>query len=452
MPNGSRARAAMGNAPQSHVRIIGIAPGGDGIGVSVAEADRRGGDPAETQQAAIHIPFAAPGDVWDISRGPDDADLVVPAPDRQVHACPHFTVCGGCMAQHLPDETYADWKRQRVVSALAARGIEADVAPLSRIPTASRRRTVLTAERRGPSAPVTLGYFRRASHDLFDLEHCAILVPPLRHSVPALRKLCEALLPATAQRDARLRIATLSANEGLDVAVTGSPTERSAERDAALAELARENGFVRITVDGHEIAAFAKPTLSIDGVAVPTTASAFLQAAAPAERQMIDRVREIIGRAKSVVDLFSGAGTFAIALSDKGRVTAYDSDAAALAALDVAMRSTSGRKPVATVARDLFREPLSRRELGDFDAAVIDPPRAGGEAQARALAASEVPVVAAVSCNPVTFARDAALLIDGGFALKTVQPIDQFVFTQHVELVAAFERPKKRHARNRLRR
>jgi 23S rRNA (uracil1939-C5)-methyltransferase len=300
------------------------------------------------------------------------------------------------------------------------------------VPPGSRRRAVLTCKRAGEK--ITLGYHGRRSHALFDLEECPVLMPSIVAGLPGLRAI-GGLLPA-----GETRFTLLATPAGLDVSVEGKFRNRDAKAAAAIARIAAEHSFARITLAGETIVERASPVLQTSGIDVVPPPGAFVQAVAQTEDALANAVLERIGRPKRAADLFCGLGTFALAVARRSRVSAFDSDQAAIAALQMAVRHATGLKPVETRARDLFREPLSPRELAQFDGVVLDPPRAGAKAQCEALARSEVPGIVYVSCDPATLARDARTLVDAGYRLGQVVPIDQFLFSAHVELVAAFAR------------
>lgn len=398
--------------------IIALGAQGDGI--------------AETGQGPRYVPFALPGERMRVTQGALPVLVSAPSPDRTTPVCRHFGVCGGCVAQHLSPQRYADWKRANVVEAFRQRGLEPEIAPLVHVPPASRRRAVLTARRIG--SDIVLGYHRRASHDVFAMQECPVLVPDIVRQLPGLRALAAAL-PA---REARITV--LHTPAGLDIAIDG--TARGAALKAELALVASENRFARLTIDGETVVLRAKPELNLDGVALVPAPGAFLQAVRQAEDALVARVREAAGRSKRIADLFAGVGTFSFALARRARILAMDSDAHAIAALGEAARYAQGLKPIETCVRDLFRDPLSPRELEGFDAVVFDPPRAGAKAQAEALAKSRVPTVIAVSCNPATLARDARALVDGGYRIDGIVPIDQFLYSAHVEVVAVLRRAR----------
>jgi len=402
--------------------------------IEIAALGAQGDGVAEIAGGPRYVPFALPGER--VRAGDDGRTELVsaPSPERRAPPCRHFGVCGGCVAQHMGDDLYAGWKRGVVVEAFQQHGLAPEIAPLLRVPPGSRRRAVLTAtQERGQ---ITLGYHRRRSHDLFSLEECPVLVPAIIAALPGLRAIAAAL----GRREARLTV--LATPIGLDVAADGGAGRLEARTAALLATLAARHRIARISLDGETIVELAKPGLSMGGVSVVPPPGAFVQAVAQAEAAMVDHVRAGVGKARRAADLFAGVGTFTFALAPQTRVLAVDGDAKALAALADGARRASGLKPIETKMRDLFREPLSAKELEAFDAVVLDPPRAGARAQAEALARSQVPRVVYVSCNPGTLARDARILVDGGYRLENVAPIDQFLFSAHVESVAVLERTR----------
>ena len=376
-----------------------------------------------------YVPFALPGEHWARS----DGGFVLagtPSADRRNPPCQHFGVCGGCVAQHMTDELYLKWKRQILVDALQNADINAVVEPLQSIAAGTRRRLVLTAMWL-PSG-VALGFHERGSDRLVRLDTCTVADPMIVEALPVLGQLAARLLP----RREQVRVIVTRTDSGIDVGFEGAKADIGAADLSALAELVAKTRILRVSVDGDPIVTRAEPYLTIGPAKVVPPPGVFLQAAAPAEAIMIERVVAAVGKAKRVCDLFSGLGTFALPLSRTAGILAIDNDAKALAALNAAARNTQGLKPIETRQRDLMREPLSRKELEGVDAVVLDPPRAGAEAQAQMLAKSGVANVVAVSCNPTTLARDIAILLDGGYKLQTVTPIDQFLYSSHLEAIA----------------
>lgn len=384
--------------------------------------------------ARLYVPFALPGERVRRPEGEGLPDIVsAPSPDRVAPVCRHFGVCGGCAAQHMSDALYAAWKRDQVVAAFAQRGLEPDIAPLVRVAPGTRRRAVLTAKVRDGRA--LLGFHRQRSHDLVDVQECPVLLPAIVDKLPALRALCAGLPQGEA------RVTVLATRAGLDVAIEGVRAPAGAAM-ARLVSLALEGGVARLTLAGAPLVERAVPTLPVGGVETAVPPGVFVQAVAEAERALVQRVVDATEGARRVADLFCGVGTFALPLAAGARVLAVDSHAPAIAALRAAAQRRQGLKPIETKVRDLFREPLSSLELKAFDAVVFDPPRAGAVAQARQLAQSSVKTLVAVSCDAGTLARDVRLLVDGGYAIESVTPIDQFLYAPHVEIVAVLRRTR----------
>ena len=384
----------------------------------------------------VFVPRALPGEVVE---GEVDAGrmvqpkIVTPSPDRVAAPCPHYRTCGGCQLQHASDAFVADWKTGVVRTALAAQGLEAPVRGISTSPPRSRRRATLHGRR--TKSGVIVGLHGRASGSLVAVPDCRVLTPAILAGLPAL----EAITGLAASRRSEVDLAVTDTESGLDVAVTGAlPLTRETLPEAA--QLAEAHDLARLVWNGEVVAERRPPILRIGGGTVPLPPGAFLQATREGEAALLSAVAEAVGEARRIADLFSGCGTFALPLSARGEVHAVEGDGALLSALDLGWRSAGGGKRVTTERRDLFRNPLRPDELDRFDAAVIDPPRAGAAAQTEALAASALSCIAAVSCNPVTFARDAKTLIDAGFRLDWVQVVDQFRWSPHVELAAAFHR------------
>ena len=381
-----------------------------------------------------YVPFALPGERVRPAEGDGLPDIVsAPSPDRVPPRCRHFGVCGGCAAQHMSDAAYAAWKRGNVVAAFAQRGLEPEIAPLVRVRPGSRRRAVLTAKV-GRSGTV-LGFHRHRSHDLIGIVECPVLMPAIVQRLPALRALCSVLPQGEA------RVTVLATRAGLDVAIEGVRVPSGATI-ARLVSQALETGIARLTLAGATLIERTTPTLPIGGVETAVPPGTFVQAVEDAECELVRRVVDATRGARRVADLFCGLGAFAFPLAERARVLAIDGNAAAVAALKAAAQRRQGLKPIETKVRDLFREPLSGLELQGFDAAVFDPPRAGAAAQSRQLAQSKVRTVVAVSCDPGTLARDVRTLLDGGYAIESVTPIDQFLYAPHVEVVAVLRKAR----------
>lgn len=413
--------------------------GAQGDGVAT---DPHGGGP-------VFIPYTLPGERVRALMGGDGGggvrarliEVLEPSADRIAPKCSHFMQCGGCTLQHVADENYAAWKRSLIVEAFAQRGIAADVAPLVMTGAGSRRRAVMSAL--ATSGGIVLGFHGARDEKVLPVNECPVLDAQITAALGGIR----GVLAAIPRWEGEARVSILAADNGLDVAVADAVGKGGldAARSARVAgEAARVSSIVRLSFDGTPVYLRASPMLTMGGVQVSPPAGSFLQASVVAERAMAQFVVAAAPKkARTAVDLFSGVGAFTFPLAARFAVLAVDSDRSALAALAAAARNAKGLKPISTLHRDLFREPLSRKELEPYDMAVFDPPRAGAKAQAEMLAKSKVPVVVAVSCNPATLARDARILIDGGYALGTVTPIDQFTWSSHVEAVAVFRRPSR---------
>jgi 23S rRNA (uracil1939-C5)-methyltransferase len=375
-----------------------------------------------------YVPLAAPGDLV------TEDGAVQPGPHHQVPPCRHFPECGGCQLQHLDDESFAAYLADRIASALAAQGLDApEMRPAHLSPPNSRRRAALRAERRGRQ--VLLGFNAEASHRIVDMRECHILRPELFALVAPLRGLLGTLLPARGGAGVRMTLT----DRGVDLLLEKVEADGLAAAEA-LTDFARAHRLARLALDdGYGAQTRWEPepvTVTLGGVPVPLPHAAFLQATAQGEAALVSAVREAVGEATATADLFAGLGTFAFALP--GRIYAAEGSRDALLALKAAA-NRAGR-PVFADHRDLFRRPLDGAELQRFEAVVLDPPRAGAREQIALLAASAVPRVAYVSCNPATFARDAKTLTDGGYSLDWVKPVGQFRWSTHVELVGAFSR------------
>ncbi len=301
----------------------------------------------------------------------------------------------------------------------------------------TRRRVTFSARRTDQGA--MLGFHRALSSELVDISECPISLPEIVAALPRLRVLA-GMIGRPSQPFHMTVTATAS---GLDVAAQGSGPPGEGKR-RLLSEYAAAQGFARLSVDGEIIIEPRQPMVAFGDAAVILPPGAFLQATAFAEQAMADLVLSHLSRAKKVADLFAGCGSFALRLAKEAEVHAVEGDAAAVAALDRAMRQATGLRRVTTERRDLFRRPLTFKELKAFDGLVFDPPRAGAEDQSKQIARSDIPYVVAVSCNPGTLARDLAILVAGGYSVKSVTPVDQFLWSPHVEAVALLEKPKKR--------
>lgn len=395
---------------------------------------------AETETGEVFIPFTLPGETVTAARERERATLMSvleASPLRIDPACRHFTECGGCAIQHLEAEAYQLWKRDKVAHALNSKAIVCDVDALVSCAPQTRRRVVFTARR--SEAGMRLGFVRALSSEIISIQECPISLPGIIAKLDRLKALAELVCATTKS----FRMTVTMTGSGLDVAVHDSGRLGEHQRRIASNFVIAE-GLARLSVDGEVIIEPKKPIVMFGGTAVAVPPGAFLQATEAAEQAMADIVGQHLARAKKVADLFAGCGSFALRLAAKSEVHAVEGDAAALSALDRAFRFATGLKRVTSERRDLFRRPLTVKELNAFDGVVFDPPRAGAEDQSKQIARSDVPLVAAVSCNPVTLARDLRILIDGGYTLKRVTPIDQFLWSPHVEAVALLEKPRRR--------
>ncbi len=379
-------------------------------------------------ESGRHVPFTAPGD----SVAADG--VVTPGPHRIVPPCRHFPECGGCQLQHLDDDAFGAFLVDRVASALAGQGIAAGEILTPHIsPPVSRRRASLRAETRGRQ--VLLGFNAEKSHRVVDMRECFILRTELFALVEPLRRLMGQLLGPRGKGGVRMTWA----DQGADILLEGVAVDTLAATEA-LATFAETYRLARLALDdggGPQTRWEPEPvTITLSGVAVPLPHNAFLQATQEGEEALVASVRQAVGPARVVADLFAGLGTFALAL--EGRVLAAEADReAAMILKGVANRT---QRPIFVDHRDLFRRPLQPAELNRFEAIVLDPPRAGAREQVEHLAASSVPRIAYVSCNPVTFARDARMLVDGGYRLDWVRPVGQFRWSTHAELASCFTR------------
>jgi 23S rRNA (uracil1939-C5)-methyltransferase len=395
---------------------------------------------AHTETGPVFVPFTLPGEVVTAAREKDRATLMAviePSPRRVEAPCRHFGDCGGCAIQHLEAGAYNDWKRDKVVEALKRERMEPTVAATIACPPASRRRVVFSVRR--TEAGMLLGYNRAHSHTIVDVEECPIAMPEIVAATDKLRALA-ALICNTPKP---FHITVTQTASGLDVAAIDAGKLAESARALASDFVIRE-GLARLSMDGEIIVEPRKPAILFGDVSVSPPPGGFLQAVAMAESAMADIVAQHLRKAKRIADLFAGSGAFALRLAKQAEVHAVEGDGAALAALDRGFRFAAGLKRVTGERRDLFRRPVTFKELNAFDGLVFDPPRAGAEDQSKQIARSDTPLVAAVSCNPVTLARDLKILIAGGYRLKSVTPIDQFLWSPHVEAVALLEKPKKR--------
>jgi 23S rRNA (uracil1939-C5)-methyltransferase len=385
----------------------------------------------------VFVPFTLPGETVLAELNGDRArvlEILVVAPDRAAPRCSQYGECGGCSLQHLSDAAYASFKRDHLAMHLSYAGIKAEIAPTIMAPPHSRRRAVFAAHR--ANGGIVIGFHGRRSHRIIPITDCAVIRPALQALLPGLQAIAAIAAPA---RDA-LTLAATETLTGIDLAVTGASPTLSADRRAALVQAADKLGLARLSINGEIAMERTPPILRMGGVDVVPPSGGFLQATQESETAMVRLVCEALNGATKVVDLFSGAGTFTLPLAAHASVHAVEGEVAGLQALGRAIRKVQGIKPITTEKRDLFRQPLNQIDLSRFDGAVIDPPRAGAEAQTRELARSGIRQVAMVSCNAQSFARDLKIMLEAGFRLQQLTPIDQFLWSPHVEIVATLKR------------
>lgn len=406
------------------IDITRIGAQGDGIG-----------------EGGLFVPLTLPGERVRVTVEGNRGELVAPistSPDRIAPPCPHFGECGGCGLQHWAMEPYLSWKRDRVIEALSRESLETEVLQTFASPPSSRRRLALHA--RAVKGGAVVGFKARRSWKLVPIETCVIADPRLVQALPALRALARPFLEHP--KSAPTLHVTVT-RTGLDVDVTGVEARSgglSADARLRAAEAAQAGDFARVTLAGEVIYGARQAVVTLGPAHVALPPGAFLQAVPQAEDAMARFAVEAVEGASRIADLYCGVGTFTFRLAQVGTVLAADAAAPAIAALKAAAGATPGLKTITAEARDLARRPVLARELAKIEAVVFDPPRAGALEQAGEIARSKAGRVVGVSCNPLTFARDARVLVDAGFTLDRVLPVDQFLWSPHVEMVGVFSR------------
>ena len=376
--------------------------------------------------ASIYVPYALGGETVDVLPSPGHPDrralahVVTPSPQRIDPFCPHFGTCGGCAIQHWRPEAYRTWKRQLVIDTLQHAGIDCEVGELIDAHGTGRRRMTLHA-RQSQQGILRVGFAAAGRHEIIAIDHCPILDPAMHGAIEAANEIAELLRPVSKPLD----IQVTAADNGLDVDVRGSGPLGTALL-TSLSKLAEKHNLARLTRHGELVIMRKPPVVRVGKAQVTLPPGSFMQPTALGETTLAELAFARAKGAKHIADLFCGFGPFAFRLAEKFKVSAFDSDAVAVTALQNAVKLTQGLKPIKAEARDLFRRPLMPQELRDYDGVVFDPPRQGAQAQSQQLAASRIALVVAVSCNPATFARDARILIDGGFKIDSVTPVDQF--------------------------
>lgn len=409
----------------------------------------RGDGIADTADGPVYVPFALPGETVSVRVGKSRGDgraadlraVSSPSADRQAALCRHFgpgeNACGGCAAQHLAADAYGAWKRDVVSAALARHRIEVEILPVISVPPASRRRVRLAF--RNLAGGLVLGFRSGRSDRIIDIAECPVAVPGIVTLIPRLREFL------TGRVD-RGEVAITHTDEGADVVVFSRKEPDLDLRmdapgfcsDADIARLAWSPGEVATNAEPPEpVIVLDSPSVEFGGIAVHLPSDSFLQPTAEGEAVLRGFVLDAVGDAAAVADLYAGCGAFALPLAATGKtLTAFEG----LAAQTEAIRRAGAGLKIVAESRDLARQPLRPEELEAYDAVVLDPPRAGAAAQVALLAAGDVARIVYVSCNPATFARDARVLIDGGYTLDAVQPVDQFLWSSHVELASVFRR------------
>ena len=411
--------------------------------VTIEKLGAQGDGIASNAGGPVYVPFSLPGETVAIARVKSQGTIMsitTPSPDRQEPPCRHFGpdglngTCGGCTLQHLADAPYRAFKRQLVIDALKSKGLTPEVGEIVPARPGERRRVVFAA--RKTEKDMLIGFNQAESHHIVAIEECPISSAGIIARLPAIRAIAASL----ATNAEPFRISVLETLSGLDISVDEVKKLSDPQRRKAVETVLSLRGIARVSLNGEILIEPSKPLFDFGGIQVSPPPGGFTQATKPAEQAMAELVLAHVGKAKRIADLFAGAGTFSLQLAWIGRVHAVEAEAKALAALDHAARNTQGLKPVSVEKRDLFRRPLMTQEFKPFDAVVFDPPRAGAEFQCKELARSGVKKIAAVSCNPLTLARDLAILVEGGYRITGVTPIDQFLWTSHVEVVATLEK------------
>jgi len=401
----------------------------------------RGDSLVEGDSGPIYVPYALPGEQVRARVAGDRAEvaeILEASPERQSPACRHFGRCGGCQLQHWQESPYLAWKREQVVQALARRGLGGATVDQT-VPAwgEGRRRAAFHAARLG--GQVRVGFIERGGAKLTPISQCPALAPPLEALALKLAPLAEMVLPPRGE----ITIQCLLTDSGIDVAIKGAGRAQALHRAAleALSNATHTLGLARLSLDGEPVVTRAKPILRMGKAIVAPPPGAFLQPTALGEETLARLAIEAVAGGQRVIDLFSGIGTFALRMAEFAEVTAAESDSEMLVALKAAADGAGGAlKEVTTLRRDLLRTPLASLEMKKFDAVVMDPPRSGAKLQAEQIGRAPVRKLAYVSCDPASFARDVKVLVELGFHLTRVTPVDQFRWSPHVEVVGALER------------
>ena len=413
------------------IRIEKLGSAGDGIG-------RLDGKP-------VYVANALPGELVATDDGlphPDLLKILEPSPQRIEPACPHFGRCGGCTFQHADPQMILDWKRNEVAFAFSQEGIECEVEQTIATPQSSRRRATFTAQRQASGSDVILGFKEHRGEAVVDVKSCLILLPAFEAELNTLRALAKTLLRGNEE----IQILVNACDNGMDLDFH-LPQDPSEDMTAAFVRSIAKTRHLRASIKGEVVFEREKPYVMFGRARVAIPPGSFLQAASAAEQEIASLVCKHLGGRKMVADLFCGSGTFSLRLAERSKVHSVEMEENALEALRVAT-DTTGLKAITTLARDLHALPLTASELKPFDGICLDPPRAGAESQVHEIARADIRNLAYVSCNPATLARDAAILINGGYNLKQVTPVDQFVHSPHIEVVALFTKKASKASRS----
>lgn len=409
--------------------------------LAISVVGSRGEGVSEGGNGPIYAPFTLPGERVRARVTGERAellDLLDASVERQPAACRHFGRCGGCQLQHWREDAYLAWKREQVVQALSRRGFGgAEVDPIIPAWGEGRRRAAFHAAR--VNGKVRVGFVERSGARLVAIEQCPVLAPALEVVALKLSPLAELTLPPRGE----ITMHCLLTSAGVDVAIKGAGRSQALPRAAleALSAAANTAGIARLSIDGEPIVTRHKPTLRMGRAVVTPPPGAFLQPTVMGEEALARLTLDALKGAERVVDLFSGIGTFALRVAEQAEVLAAEADSEMLTALKAAADGAGGAlKQVTTLRRDLLRTPLSSLEIKKFDGAVMDPPRSGAKLQAEQIARAPVRRLAYVSCDPASFARDVKVLIEHGFTITRITPVDQFRWSPHVEIVGALER------------
>ncbi|MDE2648113.1 MAG: RsmD family RNA methyltransferase [Paracoccaceae bacterium] len=378
------------------------------------------------------VPRALPGE--EVALGKENKfKIILPSKDRITPVCTHYKGCGGCSMQHATQSFIKDWKSNVIKSCLSARGLETIIKPILTSKINSRRRVTLHGMKTKKS--VTVGFFKRNTHELISTPSCELVNPEILSAFSLFEEIT--LIGAT--RKSIIEISVTVSKAGLDLNILNGK-KLDNQNIMKITGLCESFNIARITWNEDLLANFLNPTIVFQGIAITPPPNAFLQATEQGQEILIANAMLSVFDSDKVIDLFSGCGTFALPAAKRSEVLAIDKTKSMLTAIDQAWRGTTGLKKVTSRSQDLFKEPVGKEELNSFDAAIIDPPRVGAEAQSHELAKSHIKRISSVSCNPRTFSRDAKILVDSGFKLDWVQPIDQFLWSSHIELVAQFSR------------